>query len=164
MRFCAGSSLRPPRSPHAPMRISVAAISPCSVAVGARRRKSLSPASFLFASTSCSAIALTMTSFAVGASCVEPRVYRSPPCNGRRDRRQLPKADVPVLAFSGSLIVCHGRLTDWDAHPRRSRHAFVDDRILTSCAAVYARMDGWWAFAVGTTAILREKGEARLLR
>jgi hypothetical protein len=27
----------------------------------------------------------------------------------------------------------------------------VDDRILTSCAAVRARMDGWWTFAAGIT-------------
>src|SRR5262249_43518964 len=159
MRFCAGSSLRPPRSPHAPMRISVAVILPCSVAVGARRRKSLSPASFLFASTSCSAIALTMTSFAVGASCGEPLTYRSPPCDGRRAGSLLPKAGVPVRAFSGLLMVRRDRLTDWDAHPRRARRAFVDDRILTSCAAACARMDDWWTFAVGTTTILREKRE-----
>src|SRR5690242_9891373 len=48
-------------------------------------------------------------------------------------------------------MVCHDRLTEWDAHPRRSVAAIVDDRILTSCAAVRARMDGWWTLAVGTT-------------
>jgi hypothetical protein len=30
----------------------------------------------------------------------------------------------------------------------------VDDRILTSCAAVRARMDGWWTFAVGNTFLI----------
>jgi hypothetical protein len=34
------------------------------------------------------------------------------------------------------------------------RFAIVDDRILTSCAAVRARMDGWWTFAGGTTTTL----------
>jgi hypothetical protein len=27
--------------------------------------------------------------------------------------------------------------------------SIVDDRILTSCAAVCARMDGWWTLAAG---------------
>jgi hypothetical protein len=35
----------------------------------------------------------------------------------------------------------------------------VDDRILTSCAAVCARMDGWWTFAVGITLELRLQRE-----
>ena len=46
-------------------------------------------------------------------------------------------------------MVCHGRLTEWDAPPRRSAPSIVDDRILTSCAVVCARMDGWWTLAVG---------------
>jgi hypothetical protein len=55
-----------------------------------------------------------------------------------------------VRAFSGSLMVHHDRLIDWDAHPRRSGEVIVDDRILTSCAGVRARMDGWWTVAAGT--------------
>jgi hypothetical protein len=47
-------------------------------------------------------------------------------------------------------MVCHDRLTEWDAHPRRSVASIVDDRILTSCAAVCARMDGWWTLAAGS--------------
>src|SRR5262250_96107 len=47
-------------------------------------------------------------------------------------------------------MVRRDRLTDWDAHPRRSRRALVDDRILTSCAAACARMDDWWTPAAGT--------------
>src|ERR1700736_1684755 len=46
-------------------------------------------------------------------------------------------------------MVHHDRPTDWDAHPRRSGPVIVDDRILTSCAVVRARMDGWWTVAVG---------------
>jgi hypothetical protein len=42
----------------------------------------------------------------------------------------------------------HGRFTEWSAHPRRSATSVVDDRILTSCAAVRARMDGWRTLAV----------------
>ena len=46
-------------------------------------------------------------------------------------------------------MVCHDRLIEWDAHPRRSAPSIVDDRILTSCAVVCARMDGWWTLAAG---------------
>jgi len=41
----------------------------------------------------------------------------------------------------------HGRFIEWAAPPRRSASSVVDDRILTSCAAVRARMDGWWTLA-----------------
>ena len=67
--------------------------------------------------------------------------------------KRLPQADGPVRAFSGSSMVCHDRAIEWDAHPRRSAVAIVDDRILTSCAAVRARMDGWWTFARGSTTL-----------
>src|SRR5512143_297163 len=46
-------------------------------------------------------------------------------------------------------MVRHDRLTEWDAHPRRSASSIVADRILTSCAVVCARMDGWWTLAAG---------------
>src|SRR5690242_13740573 len=52
-------------------------------------------------------------------------------------------------------MVCHDRLTEWDAHPRRSAPSIVDDRILTSCAAVCARMDGWWTLAAGNPHVTR---------
>jgi hypothetical protein len=40
-------------------------------------------------------------------------------------------------------------------------HPVVDDRILTSCAAACARMDGWWTCAVGDSVIFaRRKGLA----
>src|SRR4029434_1700782 len=50
-------------------------------------------------------------------------------------------------------MFCQGRAIEWDAHPRRSAVAIVDDRILTSCAAVRARMDGWGTFARGSTTL-----------
>src|SRR5262245_66620779 len=50
-------------------------------------------------------------------------------------------------------MACHDRAIEWDAHPRRSAVAIVDDVILTSCAAVRARMDGWWTFARGSTTL-----------
>src|SRR5262245_18296209 len=50
-------------------------------------------------------------------------------------------------------MACHDRAIEWDAHPRRSAVAIVDDRILTSCAAIRARMDGWWTFARGSTTL-----------
>src|SRR4030095_13205377 len=37
--------------------------------------------------------------------------------------------------------------------PMREPFRAVDDRILTSCAAVRARMDGWWTFARGSTTL-----------
>src|SRR6266852_4882188 len=46
-------------------------------------------------------------------------------------------------------MVCDDRLIEWDAPPRRSAPSIVDDRILTSCAVVCARMDGWWTLAAG---------------
>jgi hypothetical protein len=46
-------------------------------------------------------------------------------------------------------MVCDDRLIEWDAPPRRSASSIVDDRILTSCAVVCARMDGWWTLAAG---------------
>jgi hypothetical protein len=46
-------------------------------------------------------------------------------------------------------MVCDDRLIEWDAPPRRSAPSIVDDRILTSCAVVRARMDGWWTPAAG---------------
>src|SRR5262245_30906109 len=55
-------------------------------------------------------------------------------------------------------MVCHDRLTDWDAHPRRAPSVLVDDRILTSCAAACARMDGWWTSAAGRTCSSGGKG------
>src|SRR5260370_41460791 len=60
-------------------------------------------------------------------------------------------------------MVCHDRLTEWAAHPRRSAPSIVDDRILTSCAVVCARMDGWWTLAAGTHTSHRlfKKGRAR---
>ena len=56
-------------------------------------------------------------------------------------------------------MVSQDRLIEWDAHPRRSAAAIVDDRILTSCAAVRARMDGWWAFATGGNHAVRVFGK-----
>src|SRR6267378_8279923 len=46
-------------------------------------------------------------------------------------------------------MVCDDRLIEWDAPPRRSAPSIVDERILTSCAVVGARMDGWWTLAAG---------------
>src|SRR5262249_30343376 len=77
----------------------------------------------------------------------------SPSPSARTIGTRLPQADGPVRAFSGSSMVCHDRAIEWDAHPRRSAVVIVDDRILTSCAAVRARMDGWWTFAGGSTTL-----------
>ena len=52
-------------------------------------------------------------------------------------------------------MVCHDRLTEWDAPSRRSAPSIVDDRILTSCAVVCARMDGWWTLAAGNPPVTR---------
>src|SRR5258708_21440437 len=52
-------------------------------------------------------------------------------------------------------MVCDDRLIEWDAHPRRSAPSIVDDRILTSCAVVCARMDGWWTLAAGNPHVTR---------
>src|SRR5258705_12125690 len=46
-------------------------------------------------------------------------------------------------------MVCDDRLIEWDAPPRRSAPSIVDERILTSCAVVGARMDGWGTLAAG---------------
>src|SRR5438445_1014561 len=50
---------------------------------------------------------------------------------------------------------CDDRLIEWDAPPRRSAPSIVDDRILTSCAVVCARMDGWWTLAAGNPHVTR---------
>src|SRR5712664_4639257 len=49
------------------------------------------------------------------------------------------------------MVACD-RLTDWDAHPRRS----LDRRRskTTSCAASRARMDGWWTVTAGCTVVV----------
>ena len=49
-------------------------------------------------------------------------------------------------------MVAGDRLTDWDAHPRRS----TDRRRskTTSCAASRARMDGWWTVTAGCTVVV----------
>jgi hypothetical protein len=51
-------------------------------------------------------------------------------------------------------MVRDDRLTDWDAHPRRSRDRRRSKT--TSCAARRARMDGWWTVtASGLAAAVR---------
>src|SRR5262249_1420824 len=133
--------------------ISGAATSPSCIDADGRRPKWLSPASSSSAYLSCCVIRSTMTSSVGVAARPAPRPRPSPSHSRRGVDKRLPQADGPVRAFSGSSMVCHDRPTEWDAHPRRSAVAIVDDRILTSCAAVRARMDGWWSFARGSTTL-----------
>src|SRR5262249_25977171 len=143
---------RPPR-PRAPTTSSGAVTSPSCIAAGGPRPKSLSRVSSSSACMSCCAIRSTMRSFGGAAARGRYRGRPSPSPSARTIGTRLPQADGPVRASSGSPMACHDRAIEWDAHPRRSAVVIVDDRILTSCAAVRARMDGWWTFAGGSTTL-----------
>src|SRR4029434_4078550 len=88
-------------------------------------------------------ITSTMQSVGVAAGRPDQFKLRHLPCDhglyrwippGRRS-----SAGVPAV-IDGR----HGGAIEWAAPPRRSAASIVDDRILTSCAAMRARMDGWW--------------------
>jgi transposase len=96
----AGCWARPLRSPPGRMTICGAATSAACIGAGGPRRRSPSPASSSFASTSCCAIGLTTRNSGAAGGRPDLTTSRWPSCNAPTDLGRLPKADVPVRAFS----------------------------------------------------------------
>lgn len=104
-RFSAGSWDRRPRSLRGPMASSGVPTSPCCIGGAAPRQRSPWLANCSFASTSCFGTRSTTRSSGAAAACgaLASQLIPSPrpPCSRRADGPRVPRADVPVRAFSG---------------------------------------------------------------
>ena len=98
---CSGGCWARPRRSLPGRTTSCGAATSASCIDGAGPRpRSPWPASSSCVSTSCCAIRLTTRNSGAAAGRPDPINSRSPSCNARPDRGPLPKADVPVRAFS----------------------------------------------------------------